>query len=94
LSEPRKLSVTSVALLLVVVVFSISNVTDNFAALGLRAIPSWIAVGVLYFLPLSLMMAELASAAPQKRGGIYSYMEVGLGPTWAFTGTWAYFVAN
>ncbi len=94
MSEPRKLSVTSVALLLVVVVFSISNVTDNFAALGLRAIPSWIAVGVLYFLPLSLMMAELASAAPQKRGGIYSYMEVGLGPTWAFTGTWAYFVAN
>lgn len=94
MSQPRKLSTTTVALLLVVLVYGTTNVTDNLAALGLTAIPSWIAVGVLYFLPLSLMMAELASAAPQKRGGIYSYMEVGLGPTWAFTGTWAYFVAN
>lgn len=74
--------------------FGLSNVTDNLAAIGLSAIPSWFAVGLLYFLPLSLMMAELASASTDKRGGIYSYMEMGLGPVWAFTGTWAYFVSN
>jgi len=93
-SQPRNLSVTTVALMLIVVVVGLTNVTDNLSALGLSAIPSWIAVGFLYFLPLSLMMAELASAAPDRRGGIYSYIEVGLGPGWAFTGTWAYFVAN
>lgn len=90
----RRLSVTTVSLMLVLTVVGIRNVTDNLAALGLAAIPSWIAVGFLYFLPLSLMMAELGSARPDKRGGIYTYMEVGLGPGWAFTGTWAYFVSN
>ncbi len=94
MNPPRNLSVATVALMLVVVVVGLTNVTDNLAALGLAAIPSWIAVGFLYFVPLSLMMAELASASPDKRGGIYTYMELGLGPGWAFTGTWAYFVAN
>jgi amino acid transporter len=94
MNEPKRLSVSTVAMLLVAVIFGIGNVTDNLAALGLSAIPSWLAVGILYFVPLSLMMAELGSAATSKRGGIYSYMEVGLGPIWAFIGTWAYFVAN
>lgn len=82
------------ALLLVVTIYGFANITDNMAAIGLAAIPSWFAVGLLYFVPLSLMMAELSSMAPEKRGGIYSYMELGLGPRWAFMGTWAYFVAN
>ena len=92
--KSRHLSVTTVALLTVVAVFGFANVTDNLAALGLAAIPSWLAVGVIYFLPLSLILAEFSSALPGKRGGIYSYMELGLGPTAAFVGTWAYFVAN
>ena len=88
------MSVTTVALLIVVAVFGFANVTDNLAALGLSAIPSWLVVGLVYFLPLSLILAEFSSALPEKRGGIYSYMELGLGPTWAFVGTWSYFVAN
>ncbi|MCB9891113.1 MAG: amino acid permease [Planctomycetes bacterium] len=88
------MSVSTVALLIVLTVFGFANATDNLAAIGLAAIPSWIVVGVLYFLPLSLMLAEFSSALPDKRGGIYSYMELGLGPTWAFVGTWAYFVSN
>lgn len=94
LNEPRRLSITTVALLTVVAVFGFSNVPDNLAALGLSAIPSWIVVGLIYFLPFTLILAEFSSALPEKRGGIYSYMELGLGPTWAFVGTWSYFVAN
>jgi amino acid transporter len=94
LNQLRGMSVTTVALLIVVAVFGFANVTDNLAAIGLSAIPSWIAVGLVYFLPLSLILAEFSSAVPEKRGGIYSYMELGLGPAWAFVGTWAYFVAN
>ncbi|MDA1266051.1 MAG: amino acid permease [Planctomycetota bacterium] len=94
MNEARSLSVTTVALLTVVAVFGFANVPDNLAALGLSAIPSWIVVGLIYFLPLSLILAEFSSALPGKRGGIYSYMELGLGPTWAFVGTWSYFVAN
>ena len=94
MSNPRGMSVTTVALLIVVAVFGFANVTDNLAAIGLAAIPSWVVVGLIYFLPLSLILAEFGSALPDRHGGIYSYMELGLGPTWAFVGTWAYFVAN
>jgi amino acid transporter len=90
----RRLSVTTIALLVVVAVFGFANVTDNLAAIGLAAIPSWFVVGLIYFLPLSLILAEFSSALPERSGGIYSYMELGLGPTGAFIGTWAYFVAN
>ncbi len=88
------MSVRTVALLIVVAVYGFGNVTDNLATIGLSAIPSWIVVGLIYFLPLSLMLAEFSSALPEKRAGIYSYMELGLGPKWAFVGTWAYFVSN
>jgi amino acid transporter len=61
--------------------------------IGLAAIPSWLIVGFIYFLPLALILAEFASDTSES-GGIYSYMERGLGATWAFVGTWSYFVSN
>lgn len=93
-SQPRKLSVTTLSMIIVVTTFSIANVIDNLSELGLAAIPSWLVVGVLYFLPLALILAEFASDSTGSSAGIYSYMERGLGPTWAFVGTWSYFVAN
>jgi len=91
---PGKMSITTVSMLIVVTTFGIANVIDNMVALKLSAIPSWFAVGFLYFLPLALILAEFASDTAEARGGIYSYMERGLGPTWAFVGTWSYFVSN
>lgn len=91
---PRKMSVMTVSMIIVVSTFGISNVIDNLVEMGLAAIPSWVAVGFLYFLPLALILAEFASDTPDEGGGIYSYMERGLGSTWAFVGTWSYFVAN
>ncbi|MCB9464336.1 MAG: amino acid permease [Candidatus Eisenbacteria bacterium] len=94
MEEPRKkMSVLTVSMLIVVTTFGFINVVDNLAAMGLAAIPSWVIVGFLYFLPLALILAEFASDT-SKAGGIYSYMERGLGPTWAFVGTWSYFVSN
>jgi amino acid transporter len=88
------MSITTVSMLIVVTTFGIANVIDNMVEIGLAAIPSWFAVGFLYFLPLALILAEFASDTAEARGGIYSYMERGLGPTWAFVGTWSYFVSN
>ncbi len=84
----------TVSMLIVVTTFGFANVIDNLAELGLAAVPSWLAVGFLYFLPLALILAEFASDNTQARGGIYSFMERGLGSRWAFVGTWSYFVAN
>jgi amino acid transporter len=88
------MSLFTVSMLIVVTTFGFANVIDNVAQLGLAAIPSWIVVGFLYFLPLALILAEFASDNPRAGGGIYSFMERGLGPRWAFVGTWSYFVAN
>ena len=90
----RKLSLTTVSMIIVVTTFGFSNVIDNLVELGLAAIPSWFAVGMLYFLPLALILAEFSSDNTESRGGIYSFMARGLNPTWAFVGTWSYFVAN
>jgi amino acid transporter len=93
-SKTRKLSVVTVSMLIVVTTFGLANVIDNLVELGLSAIPSWIAVGFIYFLPMALILAEFASDTGTARGGIYSYMERGIGPTWAFIGTWSYFVSS
>ncbi|MFT7519425.1 MAG: amino acid transporter [Kiritimatiellia bacterium] len=93
-SSARKMSPFTVSMLIVVTTFGFANVIDNVAELGLAAISSWVVVGVLYFLPLALILAEFASDNTGSGGGIYSFMERGLGPTWAFVGTWSYFVAN
>lgn len=88
-----KMSVITVAMLILVATFGITNVIDNMVEMGLTAIPSWFLVGMLYFLPLALILSEFASDTTES-GGIYSYMERGLGAHWAFVGTWSYFVAN
>jgi amino acid transporter len=93
-SPERKLSLITVSMIIVVTTFGFANVIDNLAELGLAAIPSWFAVGILYFLPLALILAEFSSDNTESRGGIYSFMARGLNPTWAFVGTWSYFVAN
>lgn len=87
------MSVITVSMLIVTTTFGPANVTDNLVELKLTAILSWVAVALLYFLPLALILAEFASDTTDS-GGIYSYMERGLGPTWAFVGAWSYFVAN
>jgi len=93
-AKTRKLSVVTVSMLIVVTTFGLANVIDNLVELGLAAIPSWIAVGFIYFLPMALILAEFASDTTEAGGGIYSYMERGIGPTWAFIGTWSYFVSS
>ncbi len=92
--DRRKLSLMTVIMIIVVATFGVENVIDNLAAMGLASIPSWVAVGFLYFLPLALILAEFSSDTGDRGGGIYSFMERGLGPTWAFVGTWSYLVSN
>jgi amino acid transporter len=87
------MSATTIAMFIVVTTFGLGNVINNLVEIGLSAIPSWFIVGALYFLPLALILAEFASDTKES-GGIYSYMERGLGVHWAFVGTWAYFVSN
>jgi len=60
-AKTRKLSVVTVSMLIVVTTFGLANVIDNLVELGLAAIPSWIAVGFIYFVPMALILAERCS---------------------------------
>jgi len=90
----KKLGLWTVVLLIFVPTFGFRNITNNTVALGATSIPSWLIVAVLFFLPLSIMFAELSSRTSDKGGGIYSWISSGLGERWAFIGTWSYFVAG
>ena len=81
-------------MLIFVPTFGFNNITSNGVALGPAAVPSWIIVCLFYFLPLTAIIAELASANKKKQGGIYSWIAFSLGHRWAFFGTWSYFISN
>ena len=88
------LSLWTLVMLIFVPTFGFNNITTNGVALGPAAVPSWLIVCVLYFLPLTAIIAELASANQDKKGGIYSWIECSLGPKWAFLGIWSYFIST
>ncbi|SEG03890.1 amino acid/polyamine/organocation transporter, APC superfamily (TC 2.A.3) [Caloramator fervidus] len=94
MSNAKKLGLWTLVMLTFVPTFGFGNITTNAVALGPAAIPSWLLVSLLFFFPLSIMIAELASKNQDKEGGLYTWIESALGPKWAFIGTWSYFVAN
>lgn len=70
--KTKKLSLWTVLLLTVVPTFGFGNITNNVVALGPASVPSWFIVAVLFFLPLSLFIAELASVKDAGSAGIYT----------------------
>lgn len=90
----RGLSLWTLVMLIFVPTFGFNNITSNGVALGPAAVPSWIIVCLFYFLPLTAIIAELASVNENKSGGIYSWIDTSLGHRWAFFGTWSYFISN
>lgn len=94
MKEKSKISLFALIMLIFVPTFGFSSMISNVVALGPAAIPSYVIVSLLFFLPLTIMIAELSSANQNKEGGIYSWVECSLGSRWAFISTWSYFVAN
>lgn len=94
MTNGKKLGLWTLVMLIFVPTFGFGNITTNAVALGPAAIPSWLAVAILFFLPLSGIIAELASANHEKGGGLYTWIDSCIGKNWAFIGTWSYFIAN
>lgn len=92
--KTKKLGLWTVVLLIVVPTFGFGNITNNVVALGPASVPSWFIVAILFFLPLSLFIAELASVKDAGSAGIYTWIKMGLGEKWAFVGTWSYFIST
>ncbi len=93
MSEKKKMSSMSVALLLFVAVFGITNIPTNYASLGNAAIGWFILLG-LYFIPLAFIIGELSSHNTESRSGMFGWINLGLSEKWAFLGAWSYFIVN
>lgn len=92
MGKNKKIKLWALVMLIFVPTFGFTNISSNAVYLGPAAIPSWVIVSILYFLPLCGIIAEMASANQDKEGGIYSWINKALGEKWAFVGTWTYFI--
>lgn len=91
--EKKNISVVTLSLLLFLTVFGISNVPNNYAKLGNSSVGWFVLLGI-YFIPLALIIAELAATTTESSSGMFGWIKLGLGEKWAFLGTWSYFIAN
>lgn len=68
-------------------VFGFANGPVAFAQMGYASIIWYLVGGFLFFLPTSMMYAEFGASLKESEGGIYSWMEAGIGARWAFVAT-------
>lgn len=92
--EKKYLSVSSLVMMIFLGVFGFGNIANNFKKVGLSSVTMFILAVILYFLPLSLIMAEFGAYAKDRTSGIYSWIEIGIGKKMAYFAIWSYFVAN
>lgn len=61
------------------------------AAIGVSSIFWWVFLGIIFFIPFSLITAELGCTYPDQ-GGVYAWVKRAYGNRWATRITWAYWV--
>lgn len=92
MKDKKKIRLWALVMMIFVPTFNFINIASNAVFLGPAAIPSWIIVSLLFFLPLCGIIAEMASVNGDKDGGIYTWINQAIGEKWAFIGTWSYFI--
>jgi len=88
-----KLSLVALSLMIFTSVYGFNNIPRAFFKMGYGAIPWYIIGGLLFFIPFAFMVTELGSAFKEEKGGIYSWMERSVGPTYAFIGTFMWYAS-
>ncbi len=71
----------------------IAKSTASSFGLGLGAIPTWIIITFIFFVPISLMCAELTSTYP-KDGGMYEWVKQAYGEKYGFIVSWLNWIAR
>lgn len=90
----KSIGFRTLVMMAMVCVFNFRNIINQYSELGTTSISLWLLGTILYFLPMVLMMGELASANSGKKAGIYSWIESTMGAKYAFFASWTYFFAN
>ncbi len=88
--------ISKIALLLMTfsAIFNFPNIINNSIQIGLANISGYLFSTVVYFIPITFIVAEFISINKDSESGIYSWIKTSLGDKWAFLGAWSYFFAN
>jgi putative glutamate/gamma-aminobutyrate antiporter len=91
-SNQKVLSVFTLAMINVVAIIGLKNL-PTLAEYGVGLIFYALLVAVTFFIPTSLVSAELATGWPQT-GGVYNWVKAGLGERYGFLAIWFQWVSN
>ncbi|WP_172120872.1 amino acid permease [Actinomyces faecalis] len=96
MTSSRRGRVGTYALLTMTVaaVFNFRNVVNNSVSIGLASAPSFFLATLLYFLPYTLIIAELVALNKNAESGDYQWVKTSLGGRWAFLGAFSYWFVN
>lgn len=74
-------------------VFGFANGPVAYYLMGYGSIVFYVAAAILFFIPFALMMAEFGSSIKGENTGMYKWLEVSVGPRFAFIGTFMWFAS-
>ena len=83
----KKISIVALILLIAGSIDNIRNLPMT-ALFGPPLIFFFVVAAIVFLIPVALIAAELASTWPDEEGGIYSWVQHGLGQTMAFFAVW------
>lgn len=89
---PKVLSVFTLAMINVAAIGSVKN-WPFISEYGLSALFYLILASLIFFFPISLVSAELATGWPHK-GGVYLWVKEAFGPKWGFLAIWLQWIEN
>ncbi|MDO5719607.1 MAG: amino acid permease [Actinomycetaceae bacterium] len=78
----------------VAAVFNFRNVINNSVSIGLVSAPAFLLATIFYFLPYTLIIAELVALNKHSESGDYQWVKTSLGGRWAFLGAFSYWFVN
>ncbi|MGL6131455.1 MAG: amino acid permease [Fusobacteriaceae bacterium] len=90
----KKISTLALVMIIFIGVFGFGNIANNYKSIGLKSVTVFMLGSVLFFLPMSLIMAEFGAYAKDRTAGIYAWIDIGLGSKIAYIAIWSYFIAN
>ncbi|OIV35624.1 amino acid permease [Mangrovactinospora gilvigrisea] len=80
--------------MVIAAVFNFRNVINNYVAIGTLAAPIFLAATILYFVPFTLVIAEMVSLNRRSESGVYQWVKSSLGGRWAFFTAFCYWFVN
>ncbi|OON90643.1 MAG: glutamate/gamma-aminobutyrate family transporter YjeM [Candidatus Epulonipiscium fishelsonii] len=87
----KKLTLYSLILMIFTSVYGFANMPRAFFLMGYGSIAWYLLGAIAFFLPYAFMMAEYGSAFKNEKGGIFSWMQLSVGPKYAFIGTFMWY---